>query len=34
VLSGALGRFVPFAPGDQVTASISGFDPLVVEFEE
>jgi len=34
VLSGALGPFVPFAPGDRVTASISGFDPLVVEFEE
>jgi 2-keto-4-pentenoate hydratase len=34
VLSGALGAFVPFAPGDKVTASISGFDPLNVEFEE
>jgi 2-keto-4-pentenoate hydratase len=34
VLSGALGPFVPFAPGDRVEASISGFDPLVVEFEE
>ena len=34
VLSGALGQFVPFAPGDKVIASISGFDPLVVEFEE
>ena len=26
VLSGALGPFVPFAPGDRVEASISGFD--------
>lgn len=34
ILSGALGPFVPFAPGDRVAASISGFDPLVVEFEE
>jgi 2-keto-4-pentenoate hydratase len=34
VLSGALGPFVPFVPGDRVEASISGFDPLVVEFEE
>jgi 2-keto-4-pentenoate hydratase len=34
VLSGALGPFVPFGPGDRVEASISGFDPLVVEFEE
>ncbi|MDZ5620428.1 2-keto-4-pentenoate hydratase [Nocardioides bizhenqiangii] len=34
ILSGALGPFVPFAPGDRVTASISGFEPLVVEFEE
>ena len=34
VLSGALGPFVPFAPGDRVTASISGFEPLAVEFEE
>lgn len=34
VLSGALGPFVPFAPGDRVSASISGFAPLVVEFEE
>jgi 2-keto-4-pentenoate hydratase len=34
VLSGALGPFVPFAPGDRVEASISGFDPLAVEFEE
>jgi 2-keto-4-pentenoate hydratase len=34
ILSGALGPFVPFEPGDRVEASISGFDPLVVEFEE
>jgi 2-keto-4-pentenoate hydratase len=34
ILSGALGPFVPFAPGDRVEASISGFDPLNVEFEE
>jgi 2-keto-4-pentenoate hydratase len=34
VLSGALGPFVPFAPGDRVVASISGFEPLIVEFEE
>jgi 2-keto-4-pentenoate hydratase len=34
ILSGALGPFVPFAPGDRVEASISGFDPLRVEFEE
>ncbi len=34
ILSGALGPFVPFAPGDRVEASISGFAPLVVEFEE
>jgi 2-keto-4-pentenoate hydratase len=34
VLSGALGPFVPFAPGDRVEASISGFAPLVAEFEE
>ncbi|TIC83907.1 2-keto-4-pentenoate hydratase [Nocardioides sp. GY 10113] len=32
VLSGALGPFVPFAPGDKVEAAISGFAPLVVEF--
>ena len=32
VLSGALGPFVPFAPGDEVEASISGFDPLVATF--
>lgn len=34
VLSGALGPFVPFVPGDRVTASISGFAPLTVSFEE
>lgn len=34
ILSGALGPFVPFASGDRVSASISGFAPLVVEFEE
>ena len=34
ILSGALGPFVPFAPGDRVVATISGFDPLSVEFEE
>jgi len=34
VLSGALGPFVPFVPGDRVEASVSGFAPLVVEFEE
>ncbi len=34
VLSGALGPFVPFAGGDRVEASVSGFAPLVVEFEE
>lgn len=34
VLSGALGPFVPFASGDRVEASISGFAPLVVQFEE
>ena len=34
ILSGALGPFVPFAPGDRVEASISGFAPLSVEFEE
>ncbi len=33
ILSGALGPFVPFAPGDRVVASISGFDPLSVKFE-
>ena len=26
--------FVPFSPGDRVTASISGLTPLTVEFEE
>jgi len=25
---------VPFGPGDRVQASISGFDPLTVQFEE
>ena len=34
VLSGALGPFVPFGPGDRVEASISGFAPLVAQFEE
>lgn len=34
ILSGALGPFVPFAPGDRVVASISGFAPLSVSFEE
>ncbi len=34
ILSGALGPFVPFASGDRVEASISGFDLLSVEFEE
>jgi 2-keto-4-pentenoate hydratase len=34
ILSGALGPFVPFEPGDRVEASISGFAPLVVEFKE
>ena len=34
VLSGALGPFVPFSAGDRVEASITGFAPLVVEFEE
>lgn len=34
ILSGALGPFVPFSPGDRVTASISGFAPLTVSFEE
>jgi 2-keto-4-pentenoate hydratase len=32
VLSGALGPFVPFAAGDRVEASISGFDTLSVIF--
>ena len=34
ILSGALGPFVPFAPGDRVVASISGFAPLSATFEE
>ncbi len=34
ILSGALGPFVPFAPGDRVVATISGFAPLSVQFEE
>jgi 2-keto-4-pentenoate hydratase len=34
VLSGALGPFVPFEAGDDVVASISGFDPLSVTFSE
>lgn len=34
ILSGALGPFVPFAAGDHVTASISGFAPLEVVFDE
>ena len=34
ILSGALGPFVPFAPGDRVVASISGFEPLSVTFGE
>ena len=34
VLSGALGPFVPFAPGDKVEASISSFETLVAEFKE
>lgn len=34
ILSGALGPFVPFAPGDRVEAIISGFEPLRVTFEE
>lgn len=34
ILSGALGPFVPFVPGDRVEAVISGFAPLRVEFEE
>lgn len=32
VLSGALGPFVPFASGDVVVASISGFAPLTATF--
>jgi 2-keto-4-pentenoate hydratase len=34
ILSGALGPFVPFAPGDRVEATISGFAPLSVTFTE
>lgn len=34
ILSGALGPFVPFAPGDRVVATISGFAPLAVQFKE
>jgi 2-keto-4-pentenoate hydratase len=34
ILSGALGPFVPFAVGDDVVASISGFAPLRVKFGE
>jgi 2-keto-4-pentenoate hydratase len=34
ILSGALGPFVPFVPGDRVVATISGFAPLSVTFEE
>ncbi len=34
VLSGALGPFVPFAAGDRVEASISGFEPLVANFND
>ena len=34
VLSGALGPFVPFAGGDRVEASISGFETLTAEFKE
>jgi 2-keto-4-pentenoate hydratase len=34
VLSGALGPFVPFAAGDKVEASISGFETLTAEFKE
>ena len=34
VLSGALGPFVPFHPGDRVVASLSGFAPLSVTFTE
>jgi 2-keto-4-pentenoate hydratase len=32
VLSGALGPFVPFAAGDEVVATISGFEPLTAQF--
>jgi 2-keto-4-pentenoate hydratase len=34
VLSGALGPFVPFAPGDRVEASLSGFEPLRAVFAD
>jgi 2-keto-4-pentenoate hydratase len=34
VLSGALGPFVPFAAGDKVEASISGFPPLTTVFAD
>jgi len=34
VLSGALGPFVPFAAGDKVEASISGFAPLTTVFTD
>ena len=34
ILSGALGPFVPFAAGDHVVATISGFAPLSVTFGE
>lgn len=34
VLSGALGPFVPFAPGDRVVATIGGFAPLSVSFSD
>src|SRR4051794_4800142 len=34
VLSGGRGAFVPSPPGDHGGASISGFEPLSVEFEE
>ena len=34
ILSGALGPFVPFAPGDRVVATISGFAPLSVTFTD
>ncbi|MDF1602628.1 fumarylacetoacetate hydrolase family protein [Nocardioides sp. YIM 152315] len=34
ILSGALGPFVPFGPGDRVVATISGFEPLSVTFTD
>lgn len=34
ILSGALGPFVPFAPGDRVAATVSGFAPLTAQFAE